>query len=536
MFMYLAPQVNIRGMSFFKKPIVIIFTIIIVGGIGALIYRGATKKTVYDFVLAKKGTITQVVSITGNVKPAESVDLAFEKSGKVAAVYAKVGDKVFAGQKLVALSSGGLAADLAKAEANLAAEEAALAEMKRGTRPEEITIAETDLNNARSKADAALKEAYDAALSAANEAVVKGKNAMLSVSDLQFKYYIGNDQDSLIIADSKKVAIKTFFGVDNGGTLSTDEISKLESGIYGAVRVVAANPPYAGIDSVLIQVVDSLNKIKNLLDVIKITTSFTSTEKSDLSTQKTTIGAEISAVSADIQAIAVQKTTNTNNIAAAEAELALKKAGSTSDEITAEEAKVKSLEASVLSAKAELDKTVIIAPISGTVTRQDAKVGQIDSANVILVSLISASNFEIEANIPEADIAKVAVGNTADITLDAYGSDVRFETKVVKIDPAETEIEGVATYKTTFIFTKEDERVKSGMTANIDILTAKKENVILIPTRAVSSKNNEKFVQILTGQGPEDIIITVGLRGSDGNIEIISGVNEGDKIVTGVKK
>jgi HlyD family secretion protein len=194
------------------------------------------------------------------------------------------------------------------------------------------------------------------------------------------------------------------------------------------------------------------------------------------------------------------------------------------------------LEASVLSAKAELDKTVIIAPISGTVTRQDAKVGQIDSANVILVSLISASNFEIEANIPEADIAKVAVGNTADITIDAYGSDVRFETKVVKIDPAETEIEGVATYKTTFIFTKEDERVKSGMTANIDILTAKKENVILIPTRAVSSKNNEKFVQILTGQGPEDIIITVGLRGSDGNIEIISGVNEGDKIVTGVKK
>jgi len=193
------------------------------------------------------------------------------------------------------------------------------------------------------------------------------------------------------------------------------------------------------------------------------------------------------------------------------------------------------VEASVISAKAELDKTVIIAPISGTVTRQDAKVGQIDSANVVIMSLITTANFEIEANVPEADIAKVAIGNIADVTLDAYGNDVLFEAKVVKIDPAETEIEGVATYKTTFIFTKEDERVKSGMTANIDILTAKKENVIVVPTRAVSSKNNEKFVQVLTDRGPEDVLVAVGLRGSDGNIEIISGVSEGDKIVTGMK-
>jgi HlyD family secretion protein len=113
---------------------------------------------------------------------------------------------------------------------------------------------------------------------------------------------------------------------------------------------------------------------------------------------------------------------------------------------------------------------------------------------------------------------------------------VQFEVKVVKIDPAETVIEGVSTYKTTFIFTKDDERVKSGMTANIDILTAKKENVIFVPTRAVSSKNNEKFVQILTAEGPKDVLVTAGLRGFDGNIEIISGVSEGDKIVTGIKK
>lgn len=523
-------------MSFFKKPVVFVFTIIIVGGVGALIFRAATKKTVYDFVVAKKGMVVQTVSVTGNVKPAESVDLAFETGGKVVAVYAKVGDKILAGQKLAALVSGGFAADLEKARANLAAEEANLSEMKKGTRPEEITIAETNLANAENNADAALKGSYGAALTSAGEAVVKGKNALLTLSDLQFKYYSGNDQDSANLADIKVAAVLALLGQDNAGRLSTDDISKLAGGAYGAVQNAAGKPTYINIDAALNSTADALQKVKNALDAVKITTGFTSTEKSDLSTAKTTIGTEISAVSADVQAIAAQKAANADNIAAAEAQLALKKAGSTADEIAAEEAKVQSLQAGVWSAKADLDKTVIIAPISGTVTRQDAKVGQINSANVVVVSLISASNFEIDANVPEADIAKVAAGNTAQVTLDAYGNDVLFLAKVVKIDPAETVIEGVATYKTTFIFDKEDERVKSGMTANIDIMTAKKDNVVLIPARTVFSKDGKKSVQILTGEGPKDVTVASGLRGADGNVEIISGVNEGDKIVTGVRK
>lgn len=501
-----------------------------------MIFRAAVKKPVYDFIVAKTGTIVQEVSVTGRVKPAESVDLSFETGGKVAAVYVKVGDKVLAGQKLAVLANGGLMASLEKAKANLAAEVATLSEIKKGTRPEEIVIAETDLANAKSNANAALKENYDTALSTAGEAVVKGKNALLTLTDFQFKYYSSNDQDSSILADFKKLAVYGLLGQDNAGRLSVDDLSKLDGGAYGAVRDAVANPVYANIDSALDKTILALQKVKNALDAVKITSGFTSTEKSDLSTAKTTVGAEISAVSAESQAIAVQKATNAANIAAAEANLALKKAGSTADEIAIEEAKVKSLEASVLSANAELDKTIIIAPISGTVTRQDAKVGQIDSANVIIMSLISASNFEIEANIPEADIAKIKVGDTAGVTLDAYGNDAVFEVKVAKIDPAETVIEGVATYKTTFIFTKDDKRVKSGMTANIDIKTDEKDNVIIIPARAVTSKNNEKFVQVLTAEGPKDIAVSAGLRGSDGNIEIISGINEGDKIVTGIKK
>ena len=162
----------------------------------------------------------------------------------------------------------------------------------------------------------------------------------------------------------------------------------------------------------------------------------------------------------------------------------------------------------------------------------DAKVGEMATVNVVIASVISSGDFQMTANIPEADIAKVKIGNIARVTLDAYGSDKFFDASVSKIDPAETMIEGVATYKTTFVFSKKDERVRSGMTANIDILANKKENVLAVPQRAVVSVGQEKNVLVDTGSPvPEERKIETGLRGTDGLIEVVSGLNEGDRIV-----
>ncbi len=158
--------------------------------------------------------------------------------------------------------------------------------------------------------------------------------------------------------------------------------------------------------------------------------------------------------------------------------------------------------------------------------------GEIIGANTSAVALISATQFEIEAHIPEADIAKVALQNKALVTLDAYGRDIVFEAFVVSVEPAETIIEGVATYKATIHFLKEDTRVKSGMTANIDIQAANLENVIAIPQRAVIRKNGEKFVRVLKNKIPTEVLVETGLRGSDGNIEITKGLTAGDVVVT----
>ena len=153
-------------------------------------------------------------------------------------------------------------------------------------------------------------------------------------------------------------------------------------------------------------------------------------------------------------------------------------------------------------------------------------------ANVSIISLISESEFEIEARVPEADIAAVKIGDFAQVTLDAYGNDVVFEARVVAIDPAETIVEGVATYKTTFAFLVKDARVRSGMTANIDVVTDRREGVVVVPRRAVITRGDEAFVRIMNSAGVVgEVKVKIGLVGSDGNAEIIGGIREGDAAV-----
>ena len=216
----------------------------------------------------------------------------------------------------------------------------------------------------------------------------------------------------------------------------------------------------------------------------------------------------------------------------AESELSKDLAGSTEQEILVQEASVEKARASVNNTRAQISKTVITSPIKGVVTKQDAKVGEIVSASSPVVSVISDASFQVEANLPEADVSKVKVNDLAKLTLDAYGNDVVFEAKVIAIDPAETVIEGVSTYKITFEFQREDERIKSGLTANIDILAEKKEGVIAIPQRAVSTENGAKIVRVEREDGRVDEIkVELGLFGSDGRVEILSGLEEGMKVI-----
>src|SRR3990167_2261932 len=177
-----------------KKIFIIGGSVIIALVVGGYFYFGRETAPEYEYTAVKRGDLVQEVSVTGKVKPAEDVDLAFEKSGKVARVFVKVGDAVKSDQTLAELDNSDARAQVAQAEASLESARAKLAELKRGTRDEELRVAEVKVKNAettladarlnleniRQKAEADLREDYDSALASRSEEHTNSSHSQIS--------------------------------------------------------------------------------------------------------------------------------------------------------------------------------------------------------------------------------------------------------------------------------------------------------------------------------------------------------------------
>jgi HlyD family secretion protein len=509
-----------------KKVLSSIIGLIIVFIFGYFIF-GGSKDPNYTTIIAKRGTIIQEVSVTGRVKAAQSVDLAFEKTGKVAHIYVNIGDKVSAGQKLISLTNDDISAQLLQAEAGVQNAQATLDELKKGSRPEDIAISQSELQ----KATQDLDNYYSAALDVLNDSYIKSNDAVRNQTVGIFSNEESNSPQLTFIVSDTQAQIDA----QNQRILSRDALDSWNTELNGLKN----NPSHELIDQSIsnskVRLLTIKNFLNRLLDAVQSSANNTSatinTYKTNINTARAEVNTAATNISNQEQSISSQKLTVTTY----QNQLSLKIAGSSAEQIAAQEASVKEATANVQNYSAQLEKTIIRAPFNGIVVRQDAKIGEISAANTPLVSVMSSAKFQTEAFIPEVDIPKVKIGNDSEITLDAYGNDTIFQAKVIKIDPAETLIEGVATYKATLQFIAENDLIKSGMTANIDILTAKKENAIFIPQRSIKT-NGEKTVIVLNEDGStKNAIVETGLKGSDGNVEIINGINEGDAIITSSK-
>ena len=471
---------------------------LIIIGIIWVILAGGKGAVIPTFVLAEKGNIRQEVSVTGNVQPLADVDLAFERGGRVISLSVAVGSKVYAGQYLASVSNADLIASLDQAKANLKKVTAGLGDSADQTALN-FTQAKTSLadtiRDSYTKADDALRNKI---YSLFNDPV-KYNARLAFTTDTFLQEDIEDGKDD--ISDSLDAWYRILIKTDISLTLETN---------YNIAKTNLVS---------LKSLLDKCAEAVNSLDPTSagVTQTQIDTWKLNISTARTNVNTAIDTL--------VNSFNSYNS-----ADLALKISGNTT---LAEEASIEQAEAGVASAEAELAKSIIRAPITGVITNLDVKLGEIISANKNIISIISYGDYQVESFIPEADISKIKIGDKAKTTLDAYGENTLFETEIIKIDPAATVIDGVPTYKVTLSFVTQDERIKSGMTANLDILTAEKNDVLIVPARAVYTIDGNKYTKILlAGDIQKEIQIEVGLRGSDGMVEIISGVNEGDKVVT----
>ena len=220
------------------------------------------------------------------------------------------------------------------------------------------------------------------------------------------------------------------------------------------------------------------------------------------------------------------------------------------------QAKVEQAQASLEQAKLRLAQATLIAPMDGTVTAVNIHVGEMASAGKPAIVLSDLADLAVDINLDESDVVRVKIGQKVRVTLDAF-PDVELIGEVTYIAPVAQTQAGVVLYPVTISLAPSSAKalsLRAGMTADVDIIVASRENALIVPLRAIRSIDGQSFVlratsgstsvsrataergqgrggagQELAVAGFEAVRVQLGLM-SDTEVEIISGLAEGDVV------
>ncbi|MFA6253126.1 MAG: efflux RND transporter periplasmic adaptor subunit [Patescibacteria group bacterium] len=538
--------------------------LVIVGLIVASLVWGAINKNkvVYTTEDAVLKNLKQTVEVTGTVESADDINLNFAASGRVGATLVKIGDQVKANQILARLSAGDVASQVADAQAALDVAKSNLAQLMAGASSEDINVTQRELENAKTTYQTALDSLANLQQTSDEEMTNYRTVGINTLSDKLFtiSYALDIVEDAIMDNDADTYLFVTNVQLLNNSKDLYTQVLKQNTTLAPYIEKAKTTKDQADILTALDVLKQTLEMTSNLVSdtydlmLVTVTTdvytpTIVNSFKSSLNTQSSTLNTAITSVQTaasnitnketyyqgQITAANNSVTSALNSLNLAQARLDLKKAPARSFEIDVAQANIRRAQATVARYYSMMSDTMIKAPVDGIVTKINVDVGEQSSASQAAISMIGLSNTQIKVDVPESDITKIKVGNTVDITLDAFGNDQVFNGTVTFIDPASTVISEVIYYKVTVGFNVKDEKIKSGMTANLTILTNNKDNVLVVPSRAVSARGDTRYVQVLIDDKAVEKEVQVGLKGDDGLWEITSGLNAGEKVIISTK-
>lgn len=549
--------------------------IVLIGGLIGYRYFGASNQLSYNFTTVQRGNFVQEISAAGKVSPSAKVDLRFKNPGKIKAIKVKAGDRIMTGQVLAKEDSGVLDAGLNQARAGIDLAEAKFEQLLAGSSPEDIRLAETAVANAETSVSNAQKTVDDAQTnfdSVAQKASIDLANLYDKAKDTLTDSYnkadaaVNTTISSLFSNTNTNNPTLTFTVTNLQLKIDTESKRSQAGNAVLTIKSKSNNYPtdYSNLDqtlkdvkSQLVIIQDFLATLKNAFNQTALLSTTLDAYKASVDTASSSINTAITNINNQEQDIVTQIALNKNNInaaqtslttagnalstakgnlAAARDQLALKKAPPRKADIDLAKAQISQSKASAAGIEEQIKEMTLSAPIDGVITDTNGNAGENVSPEAIVVSLMPSGNLEIDVDISESNIVSAKVEQGVRITLDAFPDTVSWSGKILSIDPAETLIGGSVYYKTKVVFDEEDDRIRSGMTANIWINADSRENVVSIPVSAVKKKNNKKYVEVLEGKTAVEREVETGPKGKDGAVEIVSGLSEGEKVITSDNK
>ena len=212
-------------------------------------------------------------------------------------------------------------------------------------------------------------------------------------------------------------------------------------------------------------------------------------------------------------------------------------------QLTLEKAQVKQAEAALNSAQTELSYTEIKSPVDGIVISKAVEVGQTVAASFSTPELFSVAEdltkMQIEASVVEADISKVREGQKVRFAVDSY-PDEFFDGIVTQVRNEAVTTSNVVTYTVVIGIDNTSMKLRPGMTANVEIITAELKNVLAVPNQALrfymdddgsAKRYADRGIWTLKNGRPQRVKVEIG-AGDDANTQIVSGeLSAGDEVI-----
>ncbi|MFH1650780.1 MAG: efflux RND transporter periplasmic adaptor subunit [Chloroflexota bacterium] len=456
---------------------------------------GTTTNTEAPLAKVTRGDLTLIVSGSGNIKPVQEVNLAFPGAGRVARVFVEEGDQVKAGDKLAQLDTGAL---------QLARDQAQVSWKQAGVSLTQAKLAEITAANTLRKT----RESQDTLELALLKAKIDVDSARFNLEQTTAKYTRSDIRIAQADVDDAQRYVDYILEKLENYQPNTDE---------GYTGPVTDTEGFKVWQERLVQAQARLQNARDTLDAL-----LGQSDPLEVSIKKQQLEAAQMSVTQAQQNL----TDLADDIAFTEAQL--EAAGETTAQA---ETSVAFARQSLAQAQQQLDEATITAPFAGVVASVGAKEDErITSANTI-VHLMDTGTLELVVEMDEIDIPNVASGQEANIDVDAL-PDTAFSGEVVYVYPVPFESGGIVLFNTKIeINIPPGSPLRVGMSATADIITAKRTDVLQVPSRAVYRDDNGQYL-VKVRENDQDVEKPV-VPGIDNGImaEIVSGLSEGETVV-----
>jgi HlyD family secretion protein len=520
--------------------LLLVLLVSITGGCASSAKNG-DEETV-EIVPVERGSLLTSITAVGSIRPGAEVVLSFEVSGRVTGVLIQAGDQVRPGQPLAVLDTSDLELQVQSAEAALAAAQAQLAQIEAVPRVEEIHIAEGQLAAAQAALDQAIAQRDQLITGTKDSEIVVARTQLDSAqarvrqSQRQLEQVRAQDPApevaiAQIEVERAKIALDETQDEYNKALDRPWEDQEIRDAWAKELEQARLNyrQAQAQLDRALNN--QKAHIISLGVPAAQIEEAETALEASQVQLIQTEDSLEPRQRSAQA---AVAAACAQRDIAQAQLDLLL--AGATEAEIAVARANVDQAQVTLDSALLALKRATLRAPFDGTVAQVDIDPGKFSSPQVPAVILVNDKQFTIEADVDEADIGWLQVGQDVQITLDAFpGHDLAGN--VVAILPSATQDLGVVSYQVTIAIAPTDLPLRSGMTANTEIIRDRREDVLLIPNRAIwiDAQTGQAFVEksIDDGRpGSQAVVVDIeqGLANEEFS-EVLAGLKEGERLI-----